>query len=144
MNAAQADPPGVVVAGSAVILHGPALRAALDCVLIACRSRRLSGLPDSRTYRDLASALAVASANGHTDVRETCSLPSYFQEQPTVPVEQAAHQLGLSQRQTRRLAPKLGGRITAGRWLLDQQAINEHQEGTTTWTDRNSSESWPH
>ena len=34
--------------------------------------------------------------------------------------------LGLSPRQTRRIAKKLGGQIIGGRWLLDMQAIIEH------------------
>jgi hypothetical protein len=32
-----------------------------------------------------------------------------------------------------RLAPKLGGKKIAGRWLLDQDAIDEHRKGQK-WT----------
>jgi hypothetical protein len=124
----MSDPRGVVVAGSAVILHGPALRAALDCVLIAGRSRRLSGLPDSRAYLGLAEALLRASASGRSDVLK--HVPAqYFPVAPTVPIEEAADMLRLSRRQTRRIAPRLGGRIIAGRWLLDRTAIDEHLTG---------------
>jgi hypothetical protein len=50
-------------------------------------------------------------------------------EQPTVTIAEAARQLGLSERQTRRRAPQLGGRRVGGVWLLDQIAIDEHRRG---------------
>lgn len=37
--------------------------------------------------------------------------------------------LGCSTRTATRLAPKLGGRLVGGRWLLDRQAVTEHTEG---------------
>jgi len=110
----------------AVLVTGPALRAAADAILIAARARRLSGLPSSTLHAELAAAfINAASANGHTDVRETATPPTL---QPTVTVEEAATQMKLSRRQVRRLAPLLGGRIIAGRWLLDQTAIDQHLE----------------
>jgi len=42
-----------------------------------------------------------------------------------------------SRRQTRRIAAKLGGRIIAGRWMLDRTAICEHLEGRNRWTAEN-------
>ena len=74
------------------------------------------------------------SANGHTDVREPEEMQDYPCEQPTVTVAEAAEQLGLSERQTRRRAPQLGGRRIGGVWLLDQTAIDEHKEGQK-WTE---------
>jgi len=118
--------PGVVV------VSGPALRVAGEAILIAMRSRHRSGLPNSRIHEDLVRALLQASANGHSDVPDV-HIPA---TSPTVPIDEAAKQLGLSHRQTRRLAPKLGGRIIAGRWLLDQTAIDEHKE-PETWTEPN-------
>jgi len=119
-----------LVAGTAVVLHGDTLRVALDAALIAVRARRLSGLPIDN-YRQLALALhtAMMATNGHMDVPETPTVATSIA--PTVTVEQAAEMLGLSRRQTRRLAPRLGGRIIAGRWLLDEMCIKEHLEGKT-------------
>lgn len=122
--------PGLVVAGTAVILTGDAARAALQAVLIAIRSRRLSGLPNSAAYTELAQALAdAATADGQSDVPKHAVGQGFPAEVPTVPIDDAAARLGLSPRQVRRLAPKLGGRIIGGRWLLDEQAIREHLQG---------------
>lgn len=121
---------GVLTAGGAVILTGPALRTALRAVLTATRARQRFDPPNS-AYAELAEHLLRAmSAEGHPDVRHDDPLHTGINEElPTVPIDEAARQLGLSQRQTRRLAPKLGGKRVAGRWLLDQLAIDEHVEG---------------
>ncbi|WP_094292073.1 hypothetical protein [Mycobacterium neumannii] len=108
-----------------VIVSGPGLRAAADAVLIAIRSRRLSGLPHSKIHDDLAAAFLEASGTGHVDVPNVV-IPA---TSPTVSIEEAAHRMGLSSRQVRRLAPRLGGRIVSGRWLLDDTAVTEHIEG---------------
>lgn len=110
--------PGVVV------VSGDALRAAVDCCRIAARSRRLSGLPHSRTHDDLLTAFLTAA--GRVDVRETVAAPPLT---PTVTIEEAADRMNKSRRQVRRMAPKLGGKKIGGRWLLDDQAITEHLEG---------------
>ena len=115
--------------GGVVIVHGTAARTLCEAVLIAERSRRSSGLPLSRDYATIAAELyAAMSASGQSDVRTEWT-PDSGDVQPTMPIEQAAAELGLSKRQTRRLAPDLGGRIINGRWLLDAQAIREHIEG---------------
>jgi hypothetical protein len=129
---------GPMVAGGVVILSGEWLEAARQTVLIAARARHLNGLPASATQSALASAFSTAasaststlvSANGHSDVREIELCQRIPCEQPTVPISDAAVQLGLSDRQVRRLADELGGRKIGGRWLLDQDSINEHQRG---------------
>lgn len=120
---------GLVVAGTAVILTGGAARAALQAALIAIRARRANGLPDSEAYRELARALAQAeSGGGHSDAREHVAV-EHFSVGPTVPLVEAATRLGLSDRQARRLAPRLGGRKIAGRWLIDEQALMDQIEG---------------
>lgn len=121
---------GLLVAGSVVILTGPMLQTALKSVLLAERTRKLNGLPASAAHRALAETLSQAmSAARQCDVAEPEPLKNYPQQQPTIPTEDAARMLGLSKRQTQRLAPKLGGKIIAGRWLLDEEAIREHAEG---------------
>lgn len=121
---------GLTRVGGVVVISGTAARTLCEAVLIAERARRSSGLPVSRDYSTLAAELhAAVSASGQSDVRAVPD-PDPDVVEPTVPIEQAAAELGLSKRQTRRLAPVLGGRIVGGRWLLDQQAIREHIEGS--------------
>lgn len=126
---------GLVVAGAAVILTGGAARCALQAALIAIRARRANGLPDSEAYRELARALAQAeSGGGHSDIREQVA-GQHFSLEPTVPIVEAATRLGLTDRQVRRLAPRLGGKKIAGRWLLDEEALVELIKGRKrqTW-----------
>jgi hypothetical protein len=74
------------------------------------------------------------AANGHSDVRETPVLQHHPQTQPTVPVKDAARQLDLSERHTRRRATEFGVKRIAGQWRLDQHAIDEHLKGRQ-WTE---------
>lgn len=72
--------------GGVVVLHGAALRAALDAVAIATRTRRTSGWPISRTHHALALALVQAVAvSGQTDVREDYSAMSALGRCPDLP-----------------------------------------------------------
>ena len=123
-------PTALFVVGGVVVLHGPALRATRDALLVSARARERNGLPVGAHHVALIAAVTEAmSATGQTDGREMAALQSESHELPTVPLAEAARRLGRSQRQTRRLAPRLGGRRIAGRWLLDDQAIAEHVEG---------------
>jgi len=77
---------------------------------------------------------ANASARGRSVIDKAELLQAITeQERLTVTIEDAARQLALSERQVRRLAPKLNGRKINGQWLIDQDAINEHKEGMR-WT----------
>lgn len=117
--------------GGVVVLSGDALRAAMQCVVITIRNRALSGLPNG-TYEQLAQELGAAMAEGgQSDVRTTAVREIDVMQRPTVPIGEAATRLGLSHRQVRRLAPKLGGQIIGGRWLVDELAVREHIEGAT-------------
>jgi len=131
----RAQPNGPFIAGTAVVLTGEWLEAALQAVLIAARTRSRNGLPNSAAHLELAKAFTAAmSANGQKDVREPEELQHYpQQEPPTVPIADAARQCRVSTRHARRLAPKLGGKKIGGQWFLDQDAINEHKEGMR-WT----------
>ena len=127
---------GPFVAGTAVILTGESVEAALQAVLIAARARTRNGLPNSAVHLELAKAFTAAmSGSGQKDVREPLELQHYpQQEPPTVPIADAARQCRVSTRHARRLAPKLGGKKIGGQWFLDQDAINEHKEGLR-WTE---------
>lgn len=122
---------GLLRAGSAVILTGPAAESALQAVLIAVRARRANGLPPAPAYRVLAAALhAARSADGHTDAPEPHGAQD-FPLEPTIPAHEAAQRLGVGARQIRRLAPRLGGRKIGGRWFVDETALTEHLRGRT-------------
>lgn len=117
--------PPVSVAGNAVILTGAGVEVALHAAIKLERARRRNGLPTSGDLDELIKG--CMAARGHSDVRKTPDPALSVEERPTIPIEEAATMLGLSHRQTRRIAEtKLGGRIIGGRWLLDKQAIIEH------------------
>lgn len=127
-----------VVAGPVVVLHGEILGAALDAVLRAAHARTRNGHPPSPQHvllaQALTSAMAAAGHDGDTPKHPVPQHSPYEESLPTVPLAAAARRLGLSKRHTRRLAPALGGRLVAGRWLLSDTAITEHLEGLT-WTE---------
>lgn len=127
MTAAES---GLIRAGGVVVLSGAALRAARDCALIAVKHRKMSGVP-YQAYEALACELnATMAAAGQSDVpTPAVSKAAAVDEQPTLPVAEAAARLGISVRQARRLAPKLGGQMIAGRWFVDELALRQHTEG---------------
>ena len=126
-------PPGLVVVGNVVVLSGDWLHLALKDAALATKYRRRDGVPETPQHREyvqrLSSAMTASVAvGGQSDIANPVAVEHYPQQNFTT-VEEAAKMLGLSRRQTRRLALKLGGRICAGRWLLDLDAVNEHLEG---------------
>lgn len=119
---------GLTQSGGLVIVTGPALRPALLSALVAIKDRKRKGLP-TRTYEDLACAFAAAmAAAGHSVIDKT-ELLQAVPMQPTLPLTDAATRLGLSVRQARRLAKRLGGQKVGGRWLVDETALSDHIEG---------------
>ena len=129
----MSDQSGLTRYGPAVIVTGPALKLVLDAALIAVKHRRMTaGLPFSTTpYEALACELRAAmAADGHADVRTSAiSDPVPVDEQPSVPLAEAAALLGISRRQARRLAPQLGGCKVAGSWFVEETALRQHIEG---------------
>lgn len=120
---------GLIRAGPFVVLSGPALKAARDCALLVAKNRMRAGIP-YRTYEALACELSEAmTADGHSDVRSPAISKAATVDQPTVPLAEAAARLDVSLRQARRLAPHLGGKKIAGRWFVDDAALNEHIAG---------------
>ncbi|OBK75440.1 helix-turn-helix domain-containing protein [Mycobacterium sp. 1164985.4] len=119
---------GLTQSGELVIVTGAALRPALLSALTAIKQRKRDGLP-TKAYEDLACAYGAAmAASGQTDVR----LPAISDPvpmQPTVPLTEAATRLGVSDRQARRLADKIGGQKIGARWFVDETALREHIEG---------------
>lgn len=120
---------GLLRVDGVLVVSGAAARTLCEAVLIAERARRSAGLPLSRDYETLAQELyATMSASGQSDIAADAACDPEVVG-PTVPIEQAAAELGCSKRQARRIAPELGGRIVGGRWLIDRHALNEHLEG---------------
>ena len=108
----------------ALLLDGSALEVARYAVEVAQRARARNGLPPSAQLAQLGAALAAAGPADAVD------------DDPVQPdamtTTEAAAQLGCSARQARRLAPRLGGQLVGGRWLVDRVAVSEHIEGRTT------------
>ena len=70
------------------------------------------------------------SVRGQSVIDQTeLAQPDAVDEHPTVPLAEAAARLNISDRQARRLAPQLGGRMIAGRWFVDELALRQHIEG---------------
>ena len=124
------DASTLLATGTAVVLTGDWLAVAAQAVKIAQRARHHNGAPPSESYRLLGDALTAAvSAAGLPDVRLTPALRQLPYDNPTVPIERVAEQLGVGIRQARRQAPKLGGRKIDGKWFCDELAVREHVTG---------------
>jgi len=117
-------PPVQRLADGVILLTGDAVAALAYAVHVAQRARHRNGLPPSRAL----AALAAATAPGQPD---TPTSPDLDTDRDEITTEEAARMLHCSNRQARRLAPQLGGRLIAGRWLLDRRAVTEHIEGRT-------------
>lgn len=109
-----------------VLLTGRPLEVALFAVEVAQRSRARNGLPPMQSLEALRVAM---SPRGHADGAEGVGGQAGDQDEEMVSTQVAAQLLGCSNRQARRLAPLLGGRLVGGRWLVDRQAVNEHNAG---------------
>lgn len=110
-------PPG------AVLLDGDDLEVVAYAVSVTQAARRRNGLPPS--HRLAALALLLAARGQEDSPAEPVGDADYMD------TNEAATLLGCSPRTARRLAPKLGGRMVAGRLLLDRVAVTEHLEGRT-------------
>jgi hypothetical protein len=118
--------PGLLSTGPAVVLTGPWLAVARQAVHAATLARRRNGHPENPEHQALLDAITLAmSRNGHPP--QPVAAPLIPPEQLTV--QEAAAMLSKSRRQVQRLAPRLGGRRVAGRWVLDRRAVEDHLEG---------------
>jgi hypothetical protein len=121
-------PPGLIVAGSAVILTGAGLEIAHTAALIAERNLKLRGVTDTTAYQRLAAAMRAAMS----------SCPRMDAPKPTaaqtnrrwLTTRAAAELLVCTERHARRLAPMLDGDYSTGRWLIPEDAVLEHMEGS--------------
>ncbi|WP_157139202.1 hypothetical protein [Mycobacterium xenopi] len=110
-------------------LDDTGLRAAYYCAAEALRHRRLTGAPIPawlRTHFDrLATAIQRASESRHeSGCGEQQSEPDGW-----LTARQAAPLLGLSKRQTQRLAADLDGQLVDGRWLFPASTVHDYAQG---------------
>lgn len=97
------------------------------CVENAQSYRDRNGQPRLARLDALAAAM---SAPGHPDI----AIHPDRHAGPvieTVSTAEASERLGISERQVRRIAPGLGGRLVGGVWILDALAVEQHREGST-------------
>lgn len=119
---------GLIRVDGVVVLSGPALRATLQGVLEGIKWRRSKGLPFDTQEALACELLAAMAVGGQTDVRST-PFREPMVTQPDVPTDQVAKRLGVSPRQARRIAARLGGRKVGRQWLVDEHALRQHIEG---------------
>lgn len=113
-------------------LDGYELRACLYAVNYAREARRREGKTASATLDQLARAMsAIVSEsptpddqNGAERDSELVGPRSHF-----LTVAEVAQRLNITERHVRRLAPQLAGHLTAGRWLIPADAVEEHELG---------------
>ena len=102
----------------AVLLDGADLATLAYCIEVTQRARGRNGLPPSRRVNALARLVAAP--------RQSDTPDEPIGEPESMTTTEAAALLGCSTRTATRLAPKLGGRLVGGRWLLDRQAVTEY------------------
>lgn len=112
------------LADDVLLLTGDSITAVRYAVRVAIAARHRNGLPVHPLLAELA---ASVTEPGRTDTEPA---PTQQDHTEMIDTREAARMLGCSNRQARRLAPLLGGRIIAGRWLLDRDAVTEHIQGT--------------
>ncbi len=115
------------VPAGAVILHGRGLVVAAYAVQVAQKARARNGLPPSADLERLAVVLAAPS--------QSDSPPEVADEADYMTTREAATALKVSRRTASRLAPRLGGRKVGGQWLVDRQAVAEHNGGNHAQED---------
>lgn len=121
---------GVLVDGYPAALLGVALRdlarrGYFDRVPADARAELLATIAD---LEKAGRAWSQRAAGSSETARPEVVSPSVLS------VDQAAALLGVSARRARQLAPSLGGRKTAGRWVFDRDAVaaeRQRREGST-------------
>jgi hypothetical protein len=109
-------------------LSADELRACYYCAAEVLRRRQLSGQPIPewmRRHFDQLDAEVRMSRSGHQfddAVRELGSGPT----SPLISADEAAQILGLSKRQTLRLAVALQGELISGRWLFQRETVKTY------------------
>lgn len=112
--------------GPAVLVDGDSLETLRYAVAVAVRDRRHHGAKAG----PLLTELHEAAGRAFLSARRQDDSPTPPHEQPCdqwLTTAQVAQRLGVSHRTAQRLAPKLDGRRIGGHWLVDPDALHEHQ-----------------
>ncbi|MDT2004554.1 helix-turn-helix domain-containing protein [Rhodococcus opacus] len=120
-------PPVQRLAPDVLLLTGTAVEALRFAVVVAITSRHRNGLRVPDHLAELAAGLADS---GQSDGKALSANNTEHQHTRWITTEEAAQMLKCSNRQARRLAPQLSGKLTGGRWLLDRDAVQDHIEGS--------------
>lgn len=108
----------------------PDLHAAYYCASALIRSRKRTGEPIPSWLRQhharLDAEIRRMSRAGHESLSDTEELHPM---DDLITAREAGEILGVSKRQTQRLAADLDGQIVGGRWLFSRSAVAEYMEG---------------
>ena len=117
--------------GPAVLVDGDTLATLRYAVAVAVREKRRNGTAPGPLLDQLdhATAQALETARRHDDTPDPPQGPPFDQ---WVDTAEAARRLGCTIRTAQRLAPRLDGRRIGGIWLIDPQALTEHQNAKET------------
>ncbi|KLL95861.1 hypothetical protein NJ76_21765 [Rhodococcus sp. IITR03] len=107
----------------AVLLTGESIDAVRFAVRVTIAARHRNG---QRVPREIACLARELSVFGHPATE-----PEPILDADNITTEEAANMLGISNRQARRLAPQLGGRLISGRWTLDRRAVTDYLQNRT-------------
>lgn len=122
-------------------LEGEDLRAAYYCVAHELRTRRRERLPVPESLRRLHDRLDLhircMSESGQAP--EPAAGPSEW-----ITATEAGRLLGLSKRQTQRLAADLDGQFVGGRWVFDRSVVAEYAHHRTEHHNDLSGRPGPH
>ncbi|MFC9833186.1 hypothetical protein ACFVKB_05070 [Rhodococcus sp. NPDC127530] len=119
-------PPVQRLAPDVLLLTGSAVEALRYAVVVAVTSRHRNGL---RVPAHLAELAAELADSGQSDGKALGNSNTGTRTTEWITTEEAARMLNCSNRQARRLAPQLDGRLSGGRWVLDRQAVQDHIDG---------------
>ena len=115
---------------SVVNLAGDDLHAAYYCAAEVTRSRRRTGQPIPAWLRNHYDNLDAHIRLSDFGQESGCDTGPLDQDR-LITAREASTLMVCSKRQAQRQAPKLGGQIIGGRWLLSLNAVKQHIEGTT-------------
>lgn len=119
-------PPVQRLAPDVLLLTGTAVEALRFAVVVAITARHRNGL---RVPPHLAELAAELADSGQSDGKALGDSNTETRHTRWITTEEAAQMIGCSNRQARRLAPQLDGKLAGGRWLLDRDAVLDHIEG---------------
>ena len=120
-------PPVLSLTGS-VLLTGPALTDAYYLVAAGIRYTRHNGHPIPARFETLLTVIGEQRAKSQPGQCDTLTPAprQHCETEELIGSQQAADILGVSKRQTQRLAADLDGRLAGGHWVFDKKAVEAY------------------